>query len=84
MDWFRLGLSVVTYLIVGVIIAKVTLGVQSQLRTQNNEEPLDEETRLGIAGLVGPLWPLFLGVLVLYLCLALVMNVFSRLMKPFV
>lgn len=84
MDWLRLGLSVVMYLAVGVIISKITLGVQSQLRSQNNEEALDDDTRLGIAGLVTPLWPLFLGVLMLYLVLALVMNLFSRLIKPFI
>lgn len=84
MEWLRVGLQVVTYFVIGILIAKITLGVQGQLREQNGEEALDDDTRLGIAGLVGPLWPVFLAVLVLYLLLALIMNLFSRLMRPFI
>lgn len=84
MDFFRLGLEIVTYFVIGIIITKITLGVQSQLKEQNGEEALDDETRLGIAGLVVPLWPVFLGLLLIYLVLAVVMNLFSRLMKPFI
>lgn len=84
MEFLRLGLEVVSYLVIGVLVSKITLGVQSQLREQNGEEPLDEETKLGIAGLIGPLWPLFIAILALYLILALIMNVFSRFMKYFV
>lgn len=84
MEFLKLGLQIVTYLVIGILIAKITLGVQSQIREQNHDEPIDDETRLGIAGLVAPLWPLFLGVLLVYLCLALLMSLFSRLMRPFV
>lgn len=84
MEFLRLGLTIITYLVIGILVAKITLSVQGELRKQNNDEPVDEDTKLGIAGLVAPLWPLFLGVLIVYLCLALVMNIFSRLMKPFV
>lgn len=84
MEWFKVGLEVLTYFVIGIVISKITLGVQSQLREQNNDEPLDDDTKLGIAGLIGPLWPVFIVVLCVYLVLALVMNVFSRLMKPFI
>lgn len=84
MEFFKLGLQIITYFIIGIVIAKVTLAVQSELREQNGDEALDDDTRLGIAGLVAPLWPVFLGVLIFYLILALVMNLFSRLMKPFI
>lgn len=83
MEFLKLGLEIATYLLVGILVAKITLGVQSQIREQNNDEPIDDETKLGIAGLVTPLWPLFLGVLIVYLCLALLMSLFSRLIKPF-
>lgn len=84
MEFLKVGLQVITYFVLGGLISKITLGVQEQLREQNNEEPLDDSTRSGIAGLVTPFWPVFLGILLLYVVLALVMNVFSRLMKPFV
>lgn len=84
MDWLTVGLQVVTYFVIGVLIAKITLAVQNQLKEQNGEEPLDDDTRLGIAGLVGPLWPIFLVILLLYVCLAAIMAVFSKLMKPFI
>lgn len=84
MDWLTLGLQIITYFIVGIIAAKITLAVQEQIKTQNNEEPFDNETRLGIAGLVVPFWPVFLGLLCLYLVLALVMNIFSRLLRPLI
>lgn len=84
MDFLKLGLEIVTYFVIGVLVAKITLAVQGELREQNGDEALDDDTRLGIAGLVAPLWPVFLGVLVLYLALALVMNLFSRLMRPFI
>lgn len=84
MDFFKLGLEVSTYFVVAVLVAKITLAVQNQLRKQNGDELLDEETSLGIAGLVGPLWPIFLLLVIIYFCLALIMNVFSRLMKPFI
>lgn len=84
MNFLTLGLQVVTYFVLGILISKITLGVQGQLREQNGEEAIDDETRLGIAGLITPLWPILILVLALYLCLALIMNVFSRLMRPFV
>ena len=84
MEFLKVGLQIVTYLVVGLLISKITLAVQNQLREQNGEETLDDDTRLGIAGLVTPFWPVFIGVLALYLVLALVMNAFSRLLRPFV
>lgn len=84
MELLKLGLQVVTYFVIGIVVSKITLGVQSQIRDRNGEEQLDEDTKLGIAGLIMPLWPVLFAVLVVYICLALIMNVFSRLMKPFV
>lgn len=84
MELLKVGLQIVTYFVVGILIAKITLAVQNQLKNQNNEEMLEEDMRSGIAGLVVPLWPIFIGLLLIYLVLALLMNIFSRLVKPFV
>lgn len=84
MELIKLGLYIVTYFLAGVLIARITLGVQTQLKEQNNDDPIDTDTKLGIAGLITPLWPLFLVILLGYFCLALIMNIFSRLVRPFI
>lgn len=84
MDFLLVGLQAITYFVVGVLIAKITLAVQAQLRTQRDDEPLSDDMRLGVASLIVPFWVIFVALFIVYLVLSFVVGLFSKIIKPLI